>query len=272
MEIVRLEKIEQLLERIDKEDEPFAFLAGGTDIMPSINLNKFNKEIIFDLSCFEKDFRFIQTNMESVEIGALSCFADITLNKTVCEKIPQLTEALNSIGSRQIRNMGTLAGNIANASPVADSAPVLLTKEAVVNVVNINGERSIPINEYFVDYKKTSLQKNELIKSITIPFNHFSGKYGFRKIAVRPDMAISKVNLAYAIESNGVKFASGGVYKYPIRLKNVERNWYQKLTVDEWCGVLSQDISPISDLRSTKEYRKQVLANIIAELSESFLE
>lgn len=270
MKIVRLDRLEELIKNIDKESQSFALLAGGTDIMPALNLGIFEKEIIYDISNFENTLHFIKVEKNYVEIGALTPLSEIAANKTVIEMIPQLAMAINSIGSRQIRNMATLAGNIANASSIADSAPVLLTKGATINVLSVNGDRQISIDDFFIDYKKTSLRKNELIKSITINFNDPSGKYGFIKVAVRPEMAISKVNFAYAIEKDRVIFASGGVCKSPVRLKNVENNWGKELREIDWSQIVSKDISPISDLRSTAEYRKKVLVNIIAELAGSF--
>ncbi|HCQ31405.1 TPA: hypothetical protein DIU27_03435 [Candidatus Collierbacteria bacterium] len=268
MKIIRIKQFEDLLEEIDRTKEPFALLAGGTDIMPEVNEGLFRKQTVYDLSPFENELHFVEVSKNEIEIGSLVSLAEIASNTTVIEKIPQLVEAILSIGSRQIRNMGTLAGNIANASPVADSAPVLLTTEAVVNVVSLNGSREISIDDFFVDYKKTSLNGNEIIRSISVPFNSVSGKYGFRKVASQQE-AISKITFAYAIDAKSVRFASGGATKFPVRLLNVEHNWGQKQSVEEWEKVLSKDISPISDLRSTVEYRKKVLANIISELALS---
>ncbi len=269
MKIVQLNKFAELLDRIDKEDRSFAFLAGGTDIMPAVNFNYFDKEVVFDLSLFRNELHFIKENEKSIEIGALISLAEIANNKIIVEKVPQLADSINSIGSKQIRNMGTLAGNIANASPIADSSPVLLTLNVFINAISSMGERAIPIDDFFIDYKKTSLRKNEIIKSISIPFNNLDGKYGFRKVSARPEIAIAKINLAYAIQPNNVRFASGGAAKMPVRLKNVENNWGKDLSVKEWISVLNEDISPISDIRSTAEYRTHILANIIEELSQS---
>jgi xanthine dehydrogenase small subunit len=133
----------------------------------------------------------------------------------------------------------------------------------------VNGKRKIPIDDFFVDYKKTSLLKNEIITSISIPLNKSAGRYGFFKVADQ-DEDISKVNLAYAVEPDSVKFACGGAAKIPTRLKNVELTWGKRLSIGEWTDALSLDIAPISDIRSTAEYRKSVLARLLSELSLSF--
>lgn len=259
----KLKTLEGLLEEVDRETASFVLLAGGTDIMPAINKGTFAKDVVYDLTPFQDVLHFMKEHDGFIEIGALVGLAEVAENKIVIGNIPQLAKAINSIGSRQIRNMGTLAGNIANASPIADTAPVLLTKDAVVNAVSVNGERKINIDDFFIDYKKTALLKNEIIKSISIPFNNLGGKYGFYKVAVRPEMAISKVNLAWAIDDGGVKFAAGGATKMPIRLKNVEKAWGKKLSAHEWEDILSLDITPITELRSTAEYRRKVLANLL---------
>lgn len=270
MKIKKIKNFSEFLAEIDRETVPFALLSGGTDVMSAVNKGVFAKEIVYDLSSFTDTLHFIKEHDSSLEIGALVSLAEVAENKTVAEKIPQLAKAIKSIGSRQIRNMGTLAGNVANASPIADTAPVLLTKGAVINAISISGVREINIDDFFVDYKKTALLKNEIIKSISIPINDPFGKYGFYKVAVRPEMAISKVNLAWAIEGNTIKLASGGATKMPVRLKNAEAAWGKSLSAEDWGEVLDGDIAPISDLRSTAEYRRRALTNLIEELARSF--
>lgn len=257
------------MSRIDSETKTFAFLAGGTDIMPYVNGNIFDKEIVFDLSPFYETLHFVEVQENGVEIGALVSLTEIIEKRIIIEKIPQLVEAIENIGSKQIKNMGTLVGNIANASPIGDSAPVLMTKMAKIKALSVTGERIIEMENFFVDYKKTSLHNNEIIKSVYIPFNNIGGVYGFRKVAMHPDMAISKINFAYAIENNNVRLAAGGVAKTPVRLKNIEKNWGKILGVDECKKILAMDCNPITDLRSTADYRKRVLVNFIVELSQS---
>ena len=234
--------------------------------MPAVHGKKFKQNILYDLEPLNHELNFISSNADSVTIGSMSRLSDIVENKTVIAHLPQLVKAINSIGSSQIRSMATLAGNVANASPVADSIPVLITTDTLVHSISIKGERSIPINDFFIDYKKTSLAKNEIIKAITIPFNKLGGKYDFYKVATHQDTDISKINLAYSIEPESTRFAAGGVSKMVVRLRALEKAWSSQLTVMQIRDLIAKDISPISDIRSTSEYRETTLSNLLFSL------
>lgn len=267
MKIIQPKSLDELLVLIDKDQESFVLLNGGTDIMPSWNRGELNVSTIYDLSQLHDSLQFIKEAGGSLEIGALAKLSEISKDPQVSTRLSQLAKAINSIGSKQIRHMGTLAGNLANASPVGDSLPVLLTKEAKINLVSISGQRTVPISDFFLGYKKLSLQKNEIIRSISIPINSPEGKYDFFKIAIRPEMAVSKVNLAYALENNSIRLASGGVRDIPVRLVSTEKHFFDyNLSRDTLARILLEDISPISDLRSTSQYRTEVLLNLIYSL------
>lgn len=271
MKFIQPRTLDELLSLIDQDQEKYVLLNGGTDIMPNLNRGELDVASIYDLSSLKDTLHFIKEVGDSLEIGALAKLSEIAQDTQVKEHIPQLAKAINSIGSKQIRHMGTLAGNIANASPVGDSLPVLLTKEAQINLISIAGPRTVSITDFFLGYKKINLQRNEIIYSITIPFNLPDSKYDFFKIAVRPEMSVSKINLAYAYENSSIRFASGGVKEIPIRLMNLETHFFEpNLSKEVISLILMQEIAPITDLRSTAEYRQKVLLNLIFSLYSDF--
>ena len=259
--------IDSLLYEINKDKRDFDFLAGGTDIMPLIHKGLYKKEIIYDMSPFKEELSFIREKNTSIEIGCLTTLFSIHSNNVVKQFLPQLSKALKSIGSVQIQNMATLTGNIANASPAADSVPVLLVKKASIKLKSIDGERTIPLENFYVDYKKTLKKKNEFIYSIEINKNKLGESSDFIKVGTKKAMAVSKINLSYSIFEKKVLFASGSIYRYPVRLYNVEKHWFGKnITKKNWLDILSEDIKPIDDIRSSSLYRKNVLTNLIYHL------
>ncbi len=269
--IKNINSLDELLREIDKESRDFDFLAGGTDIMSSIHKGIFKKELLFNLSSLKSTLSFICEKKTSVEIGCMTSLFSIHSNDLILHYLPQLSKALRSIGSVQIQNMATLAGNIANASPAADSVPVLLVKKGVVKLKSINRTRVIPIENFFINYKQTLQNKNEIIYSIEIEKNRPEEISDFIKIGTKKAMAVSKLNLSYSIIGKKVLFASGSVYKFPRRLYNVEKNWFEKnLSKHIWLDILSEDIKPIDDIRSSSLYRSNILNNLIFDLYTKF--
>lgn len=262
--------LDELLCEIDKENRDFDFLAGGTDIMPSIHKGIFKKELLFNLGPLKNKLSFIYEKKMTIEIGCMSSLFSIHSNDLILHYLPQLSKALRSIGSVQIQNMATLAGNIANASPAADSVPVLLVKKAVIKLKSINEIRTIPLENFFINYKQTLQDKNEIIYSIEIEKNKPEEISDFIKIGTKKAMAVSKLNLSYSIGKE-VLFASGSVFKFPKRLYNVEKNWFEKnLSKHMWLDIISEDIKPIDDIRSSSFYRLNILNNLIFDLYTKF--
>ena len=255
---------------LDAQKKPCGFLAGGTNIMMDEKRNTNTKDTVYNISNFSPLLDYIKEYPDHFEIGALTTFDTITKDDGINNYLPQLIKASLSIGSVQVRNMGTLAGNLANASSVGDAIPVLQVLDSGVIAISVGGERRIALADFFVDYKTTSLRHNEIIKAILIPKNKDDGRYDFFKIALRPTAAVSKFNLAYAFEDGKIKLASGGVAKLPVRLYHVEKLFNNdNLTQEAIEQELKFDINPIDDNRSTASYRSSVLAKLIYSVSLS---
>lgn len=267
MVIKQFPTVLSLLTELSTLDSSFVILNGGTDIMPAVNRNVLETKTLIDLESLSGELHYIKELDDAIEIGALVKLSEVANHQIILKKIPQLAKAIGSIGSRQIRNMGTLTGNVANASPIGDTIPVLMVQDATINIISLNSERHLSINDFYIGYKKKNLAKNEMIKSISIPFNHRGSQYDFFKVAIRPQMAVSKVNLAYALGDGRTIFASGGVRDIPVRLHNLEKHFNDSgLSRSDLAEVLQSDISPISDIRSTSTYRSTVLLNLIFPL------
>lgn len=264
MKLVTSKTFKEFLKELNSQSTVVGFLAGGTNIMLDEKRGTNEKKMVYNLSTFNEELQYMKTFENYIEVGALVTISDLLHHPYVIAHLPQLVKSLESIGSKQVRNMGTLVGNLANASSIGDAIPVLLTIDAKVNIISVKGERNVSVANFIVDYKKTCLAPNEIIKSISLHINKPGGKYDFFKVAIRPTATISKVNLAYAKEGNVIRLASGGVNKIPTRLFNTEKLFaVPNLSREDFEEALNKDISPISDLRSTFQYRKSVLLNLI---------
>ncbi len=188
---------------------------------------------------------------------------------------PELREMLLVFGSRQIRNRATMGGNLVTASPIGDSAPVLLALEAKVMLASAPGERTLPLDEFFVSYRQTALQPGEILKSILVPRLPKEDRSirKFYKVSKRREMDISTVAGCFAVslgESGTIvraRLAFGGVAAMPARARKTEHELIGKPwrpeTAEEILPVLAGEFSPISDVRGSAAYRGQLIKTLL---------
>ena len=197
------------------------------------------------------------------------------LDDTLGDEYPELREMLLVFGSRQIRNRATLGGNLVTASPIGDSAPVLLALEARLLLASAAGERTLPLEEFFVRYRKTALQPGEILKSILLPRipPDVRSIRRFYKVSKRREMDISTVAGAFAVrvtESGTIvraRLAYGGVAAMPMRARETEhaligKRW-QSATCEEILPALRAEFSPISDVRGSADYRREMITSLL---------
>ena len=263
-------------------DEAFATLAtaphrpiaGGTDVMVQITgeIGPAPDRMI-DLWRLE-ELRGIALDGDVLTLGALTTYTDIRRSAVCREHVPALVDAAATIGAAQIQNRGTLGGNVANASPAGDTLPVLLATDAEIVVGGARGERTIPVTEFWVAYRKTGLAPDELVLRVRIPLPA-GREVRFRKIGTRRAQAISKVVMALAWRDGGrgwsdVRLALGSVADRPIRARTTERALEGRRptaeTADRAATTLAGEIEPIDDVRSTADYRKVVAARVLHRL------
>lgn len=253
-------------------------VAGGTDVMVAWNMGQLNGRTVLDLSGVSEWRRIVKVK-EGVSIGALATHAALQSHPLIWARFPLLVEACATIGAAQIQNRGTLGGNVANASPAGDTFPPLAVYEPLIHVVSPRGRRIIAFSEIFAGVKKTTLQPSELIGTLELHFlaPQPSRQY-FRKVGTRAANAISKTvaaGLLWLAKDGKVaemRFALGSVAPTVKRLRTAEEFLAKKrLTaeaIDEACRLVAADISPIDDIRSTREYRLQVSRNLLRHFLE----
>jgi len=205
-----------------------------------------------------------------LEIGAAATYADV--HATLAGHHPDLGELVRRIGSTQIRNVGTIGGNLANASPIGDTPPALLALDATVVLRRGVERRELPLHAFFVGYRKTALRPGELLERVRIPRGAPGRLFRAYKVSKRFDQDISAVCGAFSLELDrgrvrDVRAAYGGMAAIPVRARAVEaalvgRPW-SEATVDAAVAALDADFTPLSDMRASAAYRRLVAANLL---------
>ncbi|MCD6424535.1 MAG: xanthine dehydrogenase family protein subunit M [Anaerolineales bacterium] len=256
-------------------------LAGGTDIVPRMRQGKFSVPALVDTSGV-KAMRFIEDQGSEIVLGALTTHQEAADSPLLQNINPALVTAAESIGCQQTRCRGTLGGNIANASPAADTLPALLIFDATLLLQSLEGERRIPLEEFLLGPGQTDLLEGEFIHSIS--FKPMIGSWGaaFIKIGKRSGMAISVANTAVAVELNDkgkisdIRIALGSVAPTVIRCRKIEQALLGKepepALMKEIHKACQEEISPITDIRSSAEYRNHAAEVIIHRALESAVE
>jgi len=259
--------LREALEILDKLSGRARVLAGGTDLVLDLKIKRVRATDIVDISGL-RELRYIIDEGERIRIGALTSIQEIADSQVVAEKAPLLRDATREFAYWQIRNMATIGGNLCNASPAADTAPPLLVYEALLKAVSINGERLIPITEFFKAPRQTALEPNEILTEVIIPFNkYFKESYGYYKHGRRRghDISVTSIALAAWIQDGlfrDVRIALGSMAPTPVRARSVEAALKGKKVeasvIEEAVERLADDVKPISDVRASASYRLHV--------------
>jgi CO/xanthine dehydrogenase FAD-binding subunit len=270
--------LQQALELLADDPGRWKPFAGGTDLMVVFEAGRLEHTQYISLGHLA-DLRFISDSANSVAIGAMSTFTDVRRSPLLASEFPMLCAAAAETGGLANQNRGTLGGNIANASPAADSPPALLAYDAELELVSTRGSRRVPYDRFHTGYKKMDLAPDELIRAIHLP-RRAGRRHFYRKVGTRRAQAISKVCIAGAIELDRntitrARIAIGSVAPTVIRTRNAEAAVTGKAltreTIDAAISAVPSDISPIDDIRSTARYRAAVSANLVEELLTSLM-
>lgn len=265
-----------VLDRIAREPGVWKLFAGGTDLMVLLEAGKLAHKNFLSIWKLP-ELRGIEIAPEHVTIGALTTYTDVRRNGTLASEFPLLARAAAETGSIATQNRGTLGGNIANASPAADSPPALLVYDAELEIVSARGARWSRYDGFHSGYKKMDLRDDELIRRIRLPRGKQAWKQYYRKVGTRRAQAISKVCFAGAAQVDAgrvsdVRIALGSVAPAVVRATETEKLLRgERLTpavLRAGQEVLAHEIGPIDDMRSTARYRRRVAQNLLAEFIE----
>jgi CO/xanthine dehydrogenase FAD-binding subunit len=214
----------------------------------------------------------LDVDTQTVNIGAAVTYSDLLGSKTLCNAVPFLAKAIRTIGGVQVRNIATMVGNLANASPAGDTLPTLYVLEAEVHTFGPQGSRLIPVDQFVLDVRKTALKPDELITHVSfeLPKPHWYG--AFDKLGLRRSMAIALASVAVLLHiEDGVikqaRIALGSVAPTVIRASEAEGSLVGSALEEdriERAGQLASEASkPIDDVRSSAHYRKVVVVGLV---------
>jgi CO/xanthine dehydrogenase FAD-binding subunit len=244
-------------------------LAGATDLFVLMNAGHLKPTKFVSLHGVAELGAPARWDGDAYVMSALTSYTEARHDPGVRDRLPLLALAAREVGALQIQNRGTWAGNIANASPAADGVPALLAYDASVELSSTRGARTVTLADYFTGYKTSLRAPDELITRITVTAPPAGARHYWRKVGTRKLQAISKVVAAgvLALDAGVVthaRLALGSVAPIPLRARNVEAAVTGKAPdLDAALAALEQDIAPIDDIRSTRDYRMRVARNLV---------
>lgn len=268
---IAAKSLEEASELACKYGDRCVLMAGGTDVILLIKESALKGvDTVIDLKNIPEMNQLEFACGEGLKVGALTKLFTIQTSALVAEKMPAVADAAHYVASAQIRRKGTMAGNICNASPSADTAPILLAMNATVKTYSAEGGRTIPIDEFFKGVKKTCLKKDkgEIVTEIDIPELKPGEGSAYFKHAVRKAMDLAIIGSGVWVKTEGnritdCRIAMGGVGITPLRAKKAEQFLIGKEATEENLAetgrIASTECSPISDVRASAEYRRDMI-------------
>lgn len=264
--------------RLLADDPDATLLGGGTDAMVEINDGHRRPDglvVALNRVAELRSWRHDPTTA-TITIGAAVTYTELMV-EPIASLVPALAEASRTVGSPQIRNAGTLGGNLGTCSPAGDGLPVLAALDATVRLVSATGERMLPVNDFMVGVKKTAIEPGELIAEIVLPVR--TGWQGYAKVGVRNAMVISVASTCLAVDRDrqAVAVALGSVAPTVIRCPEAEAHLTDAIdwstgsvtsaAVERFGALVSQASRPITDHRSSADYRRHAVGVLARRLA-----
>jgi len=273
----------ELFEILGGRDKELQLIAGGTDLTIALKERLVTPQIVVDLGRLRKELGGISVEGGILRIGALATFSEIEMSPYIARCANCLRQAAANVGTLQIRSIATLGGNLATASPAADSAPPLIALGATVTLLSRSGKRTLPVQGVFTGPKRNGIRQGEIISCVEIPANEV--RSAWTRAAVRNENALSTVSVAVASTISGRRFgpsrvALGAVAPTPILAEKASAAMTGSEATPEQAArvaaLAAEDAKPISDIRASEHYRKRLVSVltrrlILQILSESMM-
>ena len=271
-------KIEEALEILTECGKEIKVIAGGTDLLIQYYDRLYEVNSWLDLKNI-KELKEIKIHQNQMEIGAIVTHTQLEKSEDIKKYFPILSQAAADIGSPQIRNRGTVGGNIVNASPAGDLLAPLIAYKAKFKLLSGKDETLVAAENFFLGPKKTILRPDQLLTQIILPLPKKKTYGCWIKIGKRKALIIATITLALAVEMDGnnkiikdVRACLGSVAPTPIEIKKIREKMigkkFNQLDFNQLGQIVEDKISPIDDIRGTREYRKDVAKNIMINALE----
>jgi carbon-monoxide dehydrogenase medium subunit len=271
-EYLEPETIQEAAQLLDQYGSEARILAGGTDLLVQLKRETVSASHLINIRKIP-GLSYIK-EAGWLRIGAATRLSEVLQFCLDHGKYAALCEALQSLGKVQVRNMGTIGGNLCNASPAADTAPPLLVFDSRVKLLNVGEERIVGLEDFFKGVNITTMAPNEIMTEIEIPSVKNSMGSAFMKI-VRVGVDLSKISCAVAVERHGelcarCRIAMGAVAPVPMRMNDLEEILVDKKVdaslIEEIGQKVAEEIEPITDVRSSAEYRRQIAPLLLKDV------
>ena len=256
-----------------------AFVAGGTNLVPDVLFGRKKIARAVDISRLD-ELRFIEEADGKIRIGALATVTDLLESELIRAAASPLYESALEFAGPLVRNRASVAGNLMDASPAADLAPPLLVQDAVVELASAEGERSLPLSEFFLDYRKTAVRPEELMKAIVIEPLGPEDRCAYYKLQLRRAMAIAVVGVAVVLRMKGSVCAEaaislGSVAAIPYRAQAAEAHLQGEeigeAEINAAAEAARDSARPIDDVRASAAYRKKMCGVLVRRLLKKAL-
>ena len=272
------QKIEEALEILSRYGKEIKIIAGGTDLLIQYYDRLYEVNNWLDLKNI-KELKEIRIYQNQMEIGAMVTHAQLENSEDIKKYFPVLCQAASDTGSPQIRNRGTIGGNIVNASPAGDLLAPLMAYKAKFKLLSGKDETLVPAENFFLGPKKTILRPDQLLAQIILPLPRKDTHGCWIKIGKRKALIIATITIALVVEMDegnktvkDVRTCLGSVAPTPIEIKEIRKKMigkdFNQLNFTELGQIVEDKISPIDDIRGTREYRKDIAKNIMINALE----
>jgi len=261
------DSIEETCQLLSQFGSKAKLFAGGTDVIIKMKKELLSPEILVSIEKIDQLKKIEYVPGKGVVIGSGVTHNDLVYSELLHEKYLSISEAARQMANNQVRNLGTVGGNIGSAVPSADLPPILIALGATVKITGVKGDRTMDLEDVFIGPGKTVLAQDEIITEVVIPDQKMTGS-NYIKFGLRASGALAVVGVAAAVqvENNAIKEARivlGAVSPTPVRAKKAEEFLKDKKISDELlagAGVIaSGECVPITDIRASAEYRKDMV-------------
>lgn len=268
--------VEELF-RFLSEDPGAAIYAGGTDLLVRMRRGIVSPSALI---CLERvdELKAIREDADRVFLGAAATYRSLLESPLIRNRFPVLIQALETLGSPHIRNLGTIGGNIVTASPAGDTLPPLYVLNAELELLGGSGRRTVPIRAFILGPGKVDLLPGEIVTGVWLPLKPTYRIHHFEKVGLRNGLAIAVASLAALIDLSAegkvlrARFAWGSAGPTVVTSKKIDSFLEGKpLDADTLSGMAAmvrERVSPIDDVRATASYRREVAGNLPLRLSE----
>lgn len=249
-------------------------LAGGQSLLPILKQRLISPPYLVNIKCLQ-ELEYIKEDRAGIKIGALTTHHALETSALIQEKFPMLVDMERSLGSIQIRNWGTIGGNLCHADPGTDPGPALIALKAKIKAASTRGYRTIPLDSFFRGYLETVLETDEILTEIALPYPAAGTGSSYIKESVRfGERAIASVATSVTIRGRKIKEARitlGSIAATPLRASEAEKLLYNieiEGNLGKAIAAASEEAQPVSDLEGSREYKKQIIRVITKKALE----